>query len=426
MKKRFLRVMLCAVMAITMLAGCSGKGKETEIPKDKVTNEEKNTETAGKKPTIKVYGKVIEYTSGPMMTDALTEKLKDKYNIEAIQVDWANQDTVIRTGIASGEPCDIYNYEPGRMFNFADMAVDLKPYLDADPEWKAQFNESALEAGTIDGKILNVPWESNFSTILANKTKLDELGITIPESWTMDEFLEVCKSIKDSGAFPFANATDLGRAGWLYRNAMLSVVVGEGRYEDYIKGQVPLNESESKIALEATKILYDKGYMYPGEGAVTVKNDEIKAAFYQGDLLIMPEIAAGAKVTAAAADFEVVTVPWPAAGNTPAIHGVYNGFFIPKNCADIDAAVEVLKVLTSPEIQKIHADEGYIPANVKVEVTEPFVKTVVAQSKDLYSPEDPASVEMTDYRANYLLPELILGGSVDEVADKLESLRPQE
>lgn len=88
------------------------------------------------------------------------------------------------------------------MMNFEGMAVDLKPYLDADPEWAAQFSANALAAGTYDGQILNVPWELNFTVVLANKEILDELGIEVPETWTMDAFMEVCQVIRDAGYYP--------------------------------------------------------------------------------------------------------------------------------------------------------------------------------------------------------------------------------
>ena len=68
-----------------------------------------STGLAEEKTKIKFYGECIEYTSGPKMVDALIEKLGDTYNIERIQIDWSNLDKVIRTGIASGDPCDLYN-----------------------------------------------------------------------------------------------------------------------------------------------------------------------------------------------------------------------------------------------------------------------------------------------------------------------------
>lgn len=443
MRKKLVGMVLCAAMATTMLAGCGSAAQTTASSAapssaaatvastaagSSAASSAAASTTSGDVKNIKFYGKVVEYTSGPKMTDALIAKEKGKYNIDAIQVDWANLDKVIRTGIASGDPCDIYNYSPqSTIANFSDMAVDLKPYLDKDPDWKAQFSDKDLAACTTeDGRIICVPWESNFSVILANKDKLDELGITIPDSWTYADFLPVCQKIKDAGYFPFANASDLNRADWIFRNAMLSEVCTAGTYDDFTKGKVSYKGTEATNALKNTKELYDKGYMYPGDGAVTAKGDEVKAAFYQGKLLMMPEIAAGAKVTASQADFNVVAIPWPSSNKEAAILGGLNGFFIPQNCKDVDAAVDVLKAYTNADIMKIHAEEGYIPVNTQVEVTDPFVKTVMAQAATLKSPEDPATAEMNDYKANKLMPDLILNGGVDTAEEQLETLRTAE
>lgn len=416
MKKKIISALLVGAMAMSILAGCGGGGSDKQ-----------EADAGGEKTKVKFYGKVVEYTSGPVMCEELEKMVSDKYDVESIQVDWSNLDKVIRTGIASGDPCDIYTYAPQNMANFADMAVDLTPYLEEDPEWKAQFTEDQLAAGTVDGKILCVPCESNFSVILANKTKLDELGITIPESWTMEEFMAACQKIKDAGLWPFANATDLNRADWIFRNAMLSEVITAGKYEEFTKGEISYLGEEAKRALENTKALYDKGYMYPGEGAVTAKGDEIKAAFYQGDLLMMPEIAAGAKATAdEVTDFEVVAIPWPSSNTESAVLGGMNGYFIPQNCKNIDAAVEVLKAWCSTDIQQIHADYGYMPTNVKVEISDPFVKSVAAQGATVTAPEDPATPEMNEYKANQLMPDLILNGGVETAAQGLEAVRTAE
>lgn len=408
MKKFLTKSIAMMMIGSVVLAGCAKPADKTTTNNTGNTTSSQTEKPADKpkdKTKIKFYGKVIEYTSGPKMTDALIEQFKDTYEIEAIQVDWGNMEKVIRTGIASGDPCDIYNYPPTGMINFEEMAVDLTPYLDADPEWKAQFDPAALAAGTVNGKILSIPWESNFSVVLANKQILEDLGIEIPEAWDLEKFTEVAKTIQDAGIFPFANATDLNRGDWMYRNAMLSEVVSNGTYEAYTKNEVAFNGSEAKAALEGVKSLYDNNFMYPGEGAVTVKNDEIKAASEMG--------------------FEVVPVPWPSVGKDGAILGGYNGFFIPQNSKNIDAAVEVLKAFTSPEIQGIHAAEGYLPANNQVEVTDPFVTEILKQAATLRAPEDPASATMQDYRANKLMADLMLNGGVDSVLETLEKFRQE-
>src|SRR5699024_12810049 len=61
----------------------------------------------------------------------------------------------------------------------------------------------------VNGKIYSVPLSANVSVIYFNKTKLEELGLKVPETW--DEFETLVKQIKADGETPFALA---GREGW--------------------------------------------------------------------------------------------------------------------------------------------------------------------------------------------------------------------
>jgi raffinose/stachyose/melibiose transport system substrate-binding protein len=402
--QKILSIVVCLLIAATLFAAGNQEAGAKE------------------KSVVKFYGKVVEYTSGPMMTDAVIEMLKDEYVVESIQVDWGNQDQVIRTGIASGDPCDVYNYAPDRMPNFKDMAIDLKPYLDADPEWAAQFNQGAIDAGTFDGKVLNIPWEQNFTVVLANKTILDELGIVIPDAWTIEEFSVVADQIKDAGYYPFANAMDHNRAAWLFRNALLSVLASEGDAENFDPNNFDLASDASRKALTAVKTLFDNDYMYPGVGSVTVKGDEVKAGFYQGKVLMMTDIAAGAKQSSLPADFEVVTVPWPSADAVGAILGSYNGFFIPQNTKNIDGAVAAIKAFTSEEVQSIHGAEGYIPANNKIQIKDPFVNAVLKKASTMKD-EYIYTSEQRQYFSQGIIPDLILGGGIDVCLETLDSLQ---
>ena len=423
--KKLLALMLAVLMLVLCMAGCASKAtteqpaetetpavEETPTPAEETTGTE---EATGERPTIKFYGKCVEYESGPMMTDALEEKLADKYNIESIQIDWGNQEAVIRTGIASNDPCDVYNYPATQMSNFAQMAVDLKPYLDADPEFKSWFTEAELAACTIDGRIVCLPWEVQFPVMIGNKTLLDEIGVEIPDAWTMDEFKAACQKIQDAGYFPVGNATDLNRGTWFWRNGMLSITADEGKSDAYANGEIAYDGDESKLAMEAMKSLFDNNYMYPGEGAVTAKSDEIKAAYYQGKVLMITETAAQAATTASGAEFESVIIPWPSVTETAAILGGNNAMFIPQNCSDVDAAVEVLKTFLCPEIQAIHAEQGYIPANIKADVTNPFVLDIMKQTA-FFKIEPARTATVTDYLYNGLLGDLILNGGVDTAA----------
>ncbi|WP_394923238.1 ABC transporter substrate-binding protein [uncultured Robinsoniella sp.] len=417
MKKRICQVILTGLAATTLiLSGCGGGSNSS-------TSE--TVKKADSKTDIKFYGKVIEYTSGPKMVEALKEQMKDSCNIDAIQVDWSNLEKVIRTGLASGEPCDIYNFGTYDMTSFADAAVDLTPYLKEDPKWMEAIGEDALKPVTIDGKIVAIPWESNFTVILGNKTLLDKAGVEIPERWNYDEFKAACKKLQDNGIAPFGNSADLQHGEWMFRPAMLTQVLDQSSYDDYVAKNLSFASTEGRNALENIKSLYDAGYMYPGEGAVTVKSDELKAAFAQGKLAMMTDIGAGAKVTSEEmkeSGIDTVVIPWPSAGNTPALNGAGNCLFIPKSSKNIDKAVEVIKTFTNPEIQGIHAAEGYIPINKNVEISDEFTKELVKQSLTCV-PDVVWPAEMNDYRMNNLIPDLILNGGVDTVIDNLEQQR---
>ncbi len=416
-----MKKLIALLLALVLVIGLVACGNNDAPAADNNAAADAPAADSGEKISLKFYGKCIEYTSGPMMTDAMEAALADKYDIESIQIDWGNWDTVVRTGLAGNEPCDVYQIASNNFVNYADMAEDLTPYLDANPEFKACFSQATLDACSVDGKIVALPWESNFTVIIGNKEALEAAGVEIPDAWTYTEFMAACETIKATGAFPFANATDLNRSDWIFRNAVLSEAKTAGTGADFAAGTLAWDSQEVANALTNVKALYDNGYMYPGEGAVTVKNDEVKAAFYQGEVLMMAEIAAGAAQTVAGiTDFTPVLIPWPSSADEGAILGSMNCLFIPANSNNKDAAFEAMMTFLGTDIQAIHAAEGYIPANANVTLDDPFVLDVIAQASTLAS-EPAYSAERYDYITNSLLADLVLNGGVETVMENLKS-----
>ena len=386
--------------------------------------------TAGEKKNIKFYGKIVEYAGGPEACDKMQEILKDKYNIESLQVDWGNLEKVIRTGIASGEPCDVYEYWTQAIKPFAvdGMALDLTPYLEADGgAWKNTLNQAGLSSATIDGKTYAVPITSNFSLFLANKDLLDANGITIPENWTWDEFLTFCQESQDKGIFPIGHNSDNRQGDWFIRNGLLSASVSSGNEVAMQNGEIPATDAIFTDVLTNVKNIYDTGYVYPGDGAVTVKLDEVKAAFYQGKVALMSSVSAGAAATAGEAPFETVVIPWPSMGEKNAVLGGCDGLFIPSNVADPDAAVEVLKIYTSAEVQSIMAEGGIPVANIQVVASNPITQKAIDISSAVYPFEFIAlNTKLNEYSFNTSLSDLILNGGVETVQDNFEQLRTAE
>lgn len=415
MKKRIPAFAFLFVCACLLFTACQGKDRSAE------------TAPSAEKPTVKFYGKIVEYSSGEPITAALTEALKDKYKVECLQVDWGNLDQVIRTGIASGQPCDIYDYWPQGMNPYVQegMALDLTPYLDENNgEWRKTFNQNLLKIAEFNGKVYNIPITPNFPTIVANVDLLKQAGIEVPKKWTWNEFLNICKTLKDKGIFPFANPIDNQKQDWLFCNGVLSLGKDRGLLEDLAAGKVPCTDPLFREALDKTKGLYDNGYMYPGEGAVSLTTDESRAAFSQGKVAFSAEVAAGILSVIAAAPFETTVVEWPAMGSESVVMGGCDGLFIPSNAADPKAAVAVLKEYTSAKIQQINIDNGFAVAIDTVTVEDETLKSIMAGSSNVYPYEFKGiSPELNDYVRSQLLAELVLGSGAETCIRQMETLR---
>lgn len=427
----FLGAML---LIMAMLAAACGSNGGSNTEKEATGNQQNAAETgegsgSAAKRDIKFYGKIVEYSSGEKMVAALQEQLKDRYNIEGIQVDWANLEKIIKTGIASNSPADIYQFWPQNMKTFSDagQALDLTPYLEAnDGEWKKTFNPTLLELGKFDGKYVAVPLGSNFSVIYVNKDLFAAAGVTVKQSWTWEEFLAAGDAIKEkTDAFPFVIGKEKDIQPWLARNGILSLGKSAGKLEELAAGQVPASDPIYSQVLHNIKALYDGQYWYPGQGALTVSRDEARAAFYQGKAAMLAEVSANAgSILADAQDFEVAVASWPAMGDENAVLGGADGLFIPANVKDKEAAVEVLKTYLSESIQKIHADEGYAAANANVAVSDPITRSIMELSIDVQAKEFyNLGPKVAAFFEQEFIPTFVLGGSEQSVLDKLEKIR---
>ena len=79
----------------------------------------------------------------------------------------------------------------------AGKAVDLTPYLDANPEIKDIIAPKSLERNTIDGKVYGLPYEGSYSGLFYNKDLLDQAGVDVPTTW--DELLDACEKLRAAG-----------------------------------------------------------------------------------------------------------------------------------------------------------------------------------------------------------------------------------
>jgi raffinose/stachyose/melibiose transport system substrate-binding protein len=173
------------VFILLILALCfGGCAKKTADPK----------ETG----VVKFFGFTAGYTE-------MTEKLAADYLAETgvpIEFEIGGEDyfTVIKTRFASNEGPDIFDIGRSDFAGWGERCADL-----SGSPWISHVDKTALDAATVDGKILGMPYAFEASGFIYNKDLFAAAGITeMPD--TLDELEGVCKKLQAAGITPFGEA----------------------------------------------------------------------------------------------------------------------------------------------------------------------------------------------------------------------------
>ncbi|CAN7741433.1 extracellular solute-binding protein [Paenibacillus sp. LjRoot153] len=352
---------MCLALVVSACGSNSGSNK-TNSPAS-TTGNSSSAAPSGKKINLTLMFAWPGDTNAEEEEKMVKEHFKDKYDITFKQVD-ANVEKTIKTTIAAGEPVDLAFYWPNGMETFvnANMALDLTPYMQGDPKWRDSFIDGTLNLGTYNGKVYAVPNTPVYGLMIANKDLLDKAGVTLPDQPTWDEFTKALATIKAKLSItPFGNAWP----SWTNRFLLQTIWPNEQKLQEWNDGKIPFTDPTVVKAFDQTKDLYDKEYMYPGKGALTVTQDQVLAGFKDQKVAIMATvnfIADGAIKNAGIKNPQILS--WPTNGTGLKLSPAANGYMIPANVKHPEASVEIMKYLTSPEVLQYRIDHG-APVTVK-------------------------------------------------------------
>lgn len=142
--------------------------------------------------------------------------------------------TKMAVEMASGNPAEI-NYmvqSLGKEYSQQGLLMDLKPYIDADPEWKAYYSPAALDAMTWDGKIYLVPGFAHYGGLFYNIDVLKEAGFDGPAK-TWDELIEQSKALKAIGKTAFMTNGKQFRYAWFISQLMVRTMGADNMAKCY-------------------------------------------------------------------------------------------------------------------------------------------------------------------------------------------------
>lgn len=105
---------------------------------------------------------------------------------------------------------------------FADfLKANMMVNLTNERFVKQNVIQSALQPGTVNGKVLGVPYQSLFNNPIYNVEMFEKNGWSVPKTWS--QTLAFCKTVKAKGIIPFAwPAATKGNAGQIMNAFMMN------------------------------------------------------------------------------------------------------------------------------------------------------------------------------------------------------------
>lgn len=290
MKKRFLSVLVAAMMAATLFTGCGSKSNSdsssntsptvTAAPAANAGATQAPSTTDGStdpqiKKTVKILSIWAEDNDNGVLINNICKRYKEKVNPNFdFQYELVSADDLkmkISTLAASNDLPDIFVYESGAPLK---ELVDAGKVLDVGAELTklnldSYMNPSAVSllknlSGT--DTLYDLPLGLNVEGFWYNKELFDKAGVQPPTTW--EEFENVLAKLKDAGIQPLScgagdkwGATRLINAytvRLMGNDAMTKAANGDTKYTDadYVKAAAKIQEWA------------DKGYF--GQGVTTV------------------------------------------------------------------------------------------------------------------------------------------------------------
>jgi len=262
----------------------------------------------------------------------------------------------------------------------AGVALDLTPYFEEYPDWKASFAPALLENSTFDGKNYGVPLEFFCKFFTYNTEIFDKYNLNPPETW--DELLGICEILKNEGLIPITlgNQAPWAAIHWM-TTLNQKIVPEEVRAKDYNPTTGEFTHPGYVKALEYLKSINDKGYF--NEGVNTTSNSLANELFYSGRAAIVYmsqpwyKVILEEKMPGKWASFPMPVIP-EGEGNQNVITGAPELFLVSAKTKYPDEAVEFLRFLTNMEnAEKLVKELGYASCVIKANNESTTIKPVI-------------------------------------------------
>lgn len=366
MKKR--NKCVAALLAMAMLVGMTGCGNGTSGNEGENGGGTSGSESSGGDvETLTVLMYTDWYKAGwealEKHINENSEELGFKLEISKIQ-GGAQGDQVLQTKFATDDLPDIIQvYKPQWVESYAnglDKLVDISGL-----ESVSEYDENALEGTFIyHDKLYAMPIDSVvLSGVFYNKKVFEEADVEIPQTW--DEFLDVCKKLKDSGVTPVYYS---GKDAWSVQPPTIGGIVSDAAEKDMTTFDLMEQIGENKLkyaectnfvdTIERTKDLIDLGYVNETYLSDTVDSAhqalaDGTCAMYINGTWCADNIAQ--KFPDKIDDIGAFALPTPSGENYINMFTPYS-LALTTQCKDVELGKKAINYIASAEAQQIYAD----------------------------------------------------------------------
>ena len=181
---------------------------------------------------------------GNQVRNERTQQVLDKYKEETgVTVkgqffQWDDYWSKMATSAAGKKMPDIIQMDMSYIKQYADKGqlLDLTPYIEDGTLETSEITEDVLNMGKVEDGIYGIASGTSSSCMFYNKTLLDELGITIEDNMSLDDFVAISKEVYEKSGYR-ANLYHYGLYMDMYARAndiQATDKLGGDSAEDYV------------------------------------------------------------------------------------------------------------------------------------------------------------------------------------------------
>jgi len=269
--------------------------------------------------------------------------------------------TQLSTAVEGGNPPSVaFVAQPGLISDFVKKGA-VKPIEYASSDVEQNLGQSAVDIGSVDGKLYGVLYKAaNKSLVWYNVKAYTDAGVQPAKTW--DEFIKDAATLKASGVPAYSIGVDVGWpiTDW-FENIYLSQA-GPDMYDKLSKHEIPWTDPSVKDALTTmSQVLTDSSNIVGGtDGALQTDFPTSASNVFidppKGAEIMEGDFVPGSVKTTLQPVTGYDVAPFPQVGDTPNL--VMGGGDIAITFEDNPAVEAFIKYLTTTQAAEIWAKIG--------------------------------------------------------------------